>query len=131
MARRYIPASRTRSGSSSSSNTDAIRDQFLKELTSDANTLLQQLSQQFSQDLQNQSAQLLQGLFGDEDSSGIPGLSRLFSTGSRYLLANQPKVSTTTHESARSQDTTSQFRLSQSQAMAEASQAIGKGDKNL
>jgi hypothetical protein len=129
MTKRYIPSSRTSSGGSSNTSTDQLRDQFLRDLTQQANALLKQLSDQFTQDLQSQSAQLLSGLFGGE-SNGIAGLSQLVATGSKYLVS-QRVASQSTAESSRSLDTNAQFRLSQSQALAEANLAISKGEKNL
>ena len=126
MARRDIPSSRSKTGGTSS--TDQLRDQFIRELTDEAQKILSQ----FSQDLQAQSSQILSDVLGNGGGTegGLGGLGQLFSTGTRYLV-NRPTTSTTTVETAASQNATAAFRLSQSQTLAEANTLISKGDKNL
>jgi hypothetical protein len=127
MAKRYIPSSRSRSGVS----TNAVRDQFMKDLTKEAESLLKTYIQQFSDTLQSQSSSFLQGLFGDGSASASSsGLTSLFSAAST-LMKGHAKVTSNTAETDRSHEMESRFKLAQSQSLAEASALISKGDKNL
>ena len=129
MPSRYLPSQRTQTGTHA---TDALRDQFLRELARDAEALLGQLSQRFAQDAQSQAAQLSQALLGsggDLTSGGTGQLSGLLSLGTR-LLVPKPKTSESTVETQRSQAQGSSFRLSQTQSLAEAATALAKGEKN-
>ena len=127
MAKRYIPSRRSSSGA----NTNAVRDQFLKDLTKEAESLLKTYVQHFSDTLQSQSSNFLQGLLGDGSASASSGsLTSLFSAAST-LMKGQTKVSRSTAETNRSHEMESRFKLSQSQSLAEASALISKGDKNL
>ncbi len=120
--RRYLPSSRTRTNSA---DTNALRDQFVRQLTSEAEKIAKQFSDQFSQSLQSQAEQAFSG--GGFD---IGNLSKLVSSGVRYFV-NRPKTTSTTRESVRSIDSNAQFRVSNAQAAAEAQLALNKGDKNL
>ena len=125
MAKRYLPSSRTRSNSS-----DVVRDKFLKDLTKEAESLLKNYTQQFSESLQSQSNDFLQNLLGDGKSGSNSGLNGFFATASG-LFKTQTKTSSRTAETDRSKEVESRFKLSQTQSLAEASAAISKGDKNL
>ena len=57
-------------------------------------------------------------------------LGRFLAPATRLLLTRPTKTTETTVESSRSQATSAQFRLSQAQAYAEASQTLSRGDKN-
>jgi len=127
MAKRYIPSRRSSSGVS----TNAVRDQFLKDLTKEAESLLKTYVQQFSETLQSQSNSFLQGLFGDGSGSGsTSGLNSLFSAASTRMKG-QSKTTSSTTETNRSHEMESRFKLAQSQSLAEASALMSKGDKNL
>ena len=137
--RRYINSSRTRSNIY---DTSALRDQFIRQLTQEATSLLKQLSDEFTQTLQAQATQVFQGIAADSlgattadaatgsSSSTIGGIGKLLSTGARYLIS-RPVTTHQTQETSRSIASNSQFKVSAAQAAAEAQQAIGKGDKNL
>ena len=126
MVKRYIPAS-----SSSGINANTVRDQFLKDLTKEAEAMLKNYTQQFSETLQSQSSNFLQGLFGDGSGSGSAGgLNNLFSAAST-LLKGQSKTTSNTAETDRSKEIESRFKIAQGQSLAEASALISKGDKNL
>ncbi len=152
--RRYLPSSRTRSNTR---DTNAIRDQFLRELNQQATQLLTQFTSQFSQDLQAQVTQVTQAMQtiggvnvataaagsagdgGDDASSqtltdylanNINPLDQLAATGVRYLLT-RPTTSTQTIETSRSIQSASQFRVSAAQAAAQAQEALSQGNKNL
>ncbi len=129
---------RTRSRSSA----DLQREAFQKQLLREGEKLLEKLSHQFAQDLQTQLAQVLSNSAKIDSSGGgagssasdtagiVGGISQLLSTTVRYLVS-RPRTSSNTAESSRSQEVEERFRLSQSQAAAEASSAIYRGNKNL
>jgi hypothetical protein len=124
---RYIRAKRT---SSNSTTTDQLRDQFLRQLTREAEATLRQLTQQFNQDLERQSADFMGTLLGGNTSgSGSAGLFGIAASAGRYLF-NKPKTKESTRETTRSGEETERFRLSQSQLMAEANATIARGEKN-
>ena len=127
--KRYLPSIRTRSGSSARGTSEAqLRDQFLRQLKTEAESLLKQ----FTNDLQSQSSRILEGL-GSGNEGGFGGdasVNKLFATGVRYLIS-RPTTNENTAETARSQEATAGFRVSQAQALAEANQLISKGEKNL
>ena len=129
MVKRYLPSRR-----SSNTSSNAVRDQFIKDLTKEAESLLKSYTQQFADALQSQSANALQSLFGDGSSGGgggsANGLNGLFSAASA-LFKGSAKTTSTTAETDRSKEIESRFKVSQAQALAEASAAISKGDKNL
>lgn len=131
MASRYIKSSRT---SSTSKSTDKLQDQFIRELTEQAQKILKDMRDQFSDELQKQSADFFQSTLGDGESKTGGGsfnnFSGLFSAASR-LLVGKPKISKTSFISARSQEVDNRFKLSQAQSLAEAGITLSKGDKNL
>jgi hypothetical protein len=134
--KRFTHVIRTRSRSSE----DRQRDAFQKQLLRDGQKLLEKLSRQFADDLNAQLAQVLSGSArisrsggagSTSDTAGIVGgISQLLSTTVRYLVS-RPRTSSNTTESSRSQEVEERFRLSQSQAAAEASSSIYRGNKNL
>lgn len=137
--KRYTRAYRTRKNVT---DTSALRDQFIRDLTKEANAVILQLTQQFSETLQAQTAQAVTNIVAGDaapratgDASIAPGdtgtvgsITKLISTGVRYLI-NRPRTSTNTVETSRSADA-SAFRLSRSQAAAEAQIVMSMGDKN-
>jgi hypothetical protein len=138
MPRRYIRSYRTRKNVY---RTDALRDQFLRELTREADALMKQFNEQFAQTLQTQMNQALQGIVaGDsqapQSTNGQPevdtlgSVGQLLSTGARYLIS-RPRTSRSTQETSRSYDAESSFRLSRAQALAEAQTHMQHGEKNL
>lgn len=134
--RRYIPSRRTRSNTI---DTSALRDQFIRQLTNEANVLLLKLSGEFSETLQAQIAQATQAIVAGDgqnvaaNTTGAPGtigsIGQLLATGARFLVS-RPKTSRNSQESSRSIAATTQFRLSNAQAAAEAQSALNKGEKN-
>jgi hypothetical protein len=135
--RRFIRSSRTRKNVI---NTSQLRDDFIRQLARESEALLQQLSAQFSQDLQAQVTQTFQGIIAQNgpvngvtpnpEAGSIGGVGQLLSTGVRLLLS-RPKTSRSTRESARSIAAGAQLRLSAGQAAAEAQISLSRGDKNL
>ena len=127
---RYIRARRT---SSNSSNTELtrLRDQFIRQLTREAEASLKQLSQQFSQDLERQSSSFLSGLLDGNSPDGAAGqgFTGFVSSASRYLFS-RPRIKESTRESSRSEQESERFRLSQSQLLAETNAMIARGEKN-
>jgi hypothetical protein len=112
------------------SETDQLHDQFIRQLTREAQTILKQMSQDFSEDLEKQSASLLEAFSGGDNVAAGKGLTQLFSTGMRYLFS-RPRITSNTTESSRSKEAEDRFRVGQSQMMAEANMTIARGDKNL
>lgn len=133
--KRYLPSRRTRSNVL---DTSALRDQFIRDLTREAEALMKQLMEQFTQTLQTQAAQAFQGIVAGDSTTPAPmgeagtlgSVGQLLSTGVRYLVS-RPQTSHHSAESQRSVDAQSAFRLSSAQHMAEAQQAIQRGEKNL
>jgi hypothetical protein len=134
--RRFTRARRSRRNIT---QTSALRDQFLRDLTREADALMKQLSEQFNQTLQTQVAQAFQGIIpgdvaspaptaGANDTGTIGSISQLLATGARYLIS-RPRTSRDTAETARSYAADSAFRVSQAQAMAEAQALMSHGDK--
>lgn len=131
MVRRYFTSTRR------NKLPQTLQDEALNSLRQQTDTLLRQLTQQFVRDLQaiqQQAARDFASGSGGGDGGGSGGLagsfSSLFSAGASYLFG-RPKVTTGRGvESARSIDANRQFRLSQAQALAEASQVLSSGDKN-
>ena len=133
MVSRYIRSSRSSSGGRS---TSALQDQFIRELTQEAQKVLKDLSGQFSRDLESQSSNFLQNLYGQgangdgQSGFGSANVASLFANASR-LFARTPKARVTTSESARSREVESRFKLAQAQSLAEAGVLLNKGEKNL
>lgn len=136
--KRYTRSYRTRKNVN---DTSALRDQFIRDLTKEANAVILQLTQQFNETLQAQTAQALMNIVagdtaaaasGSTSAVGEPGtigsITKLLSTGVRFL-SSRPRTSERTTETSRSIDASS-FKLSRSQAMAEAQIVMSLGDKN-
>lgn len=134
--RRTIRSSRTRKNVIA---TSALRDQFIRQLASEADALLKQALEQFNQTIQTQAAQAVRGIVAGDTAPGIgtdgsqPGtigsIGQLLATGARYLVS-RPRTARDTVETSRSIDANTSFRLSQSQASIEASAALDRGGKN-
>ncbi len=139
--KRYLPSSRTRS---SITTTSALGDQLIREFTKQAQSIMQELATQFTDTLQQQSAQIVTrasgfstsgtadvgGTVAGSNADQIGGIGQLLNTGARYLIS-RPRTSTNTAETGRSIDTASQFRVSTAQSAAEAQQMLNRGSKNL
>lgn len=135
--KRYIPSRRSRKNVYEPS---ALRDQFIRQLTLEAEALMKQLSEQFNQTLQTQLTQAFQGIVaGDTQAQGTTGtpqlnsigsIGQLLSLGARYLVS-RPRTSRNSIETSRSIANEVEFRTSRAQQLAEAQQAIGQGEKNL
>ncbi len=126
---RMIRARRT---TTASLDTNQLRDQFIRELTRDAERTLRQLSDQFNQDLERQGNDFMASLLGTEGGSSRSlgnSMIGLF-TSAKNSLFNRPRTRETEQESQRSNIEETRFRLSQSQWMAEASATMSKGEKN-
>lgn len=127
---RMIRSWRSRSGDAVRQvDTDQLREQFIRQLTNEAESALKTMSLQFTQDMQRQSSEFLGGLFGGESGSGNSSTFGMFANAGRYFL-NRQKTTGSTQESLRSREEESRFRLSQSQALAEAQASFAKGSKN-
>jgi hypothetical protein len=131
-----MPRILSRSGRSQ----NQLKDQLLKQLQSEGEKILKQMASQFAEGLDKQIQDALQSSLGGWRGGGsgngtsiggfsIDGLGNIFSTAITYL-ANRPHTTRSTRESTRSQAMANAFRLSNSQAAAEATAALGKADKN-
>jgi hypothetical protein len=122
--------------------TSALRDQFIRQLTSEAEALVKQWSDQFNQTLQTTVTQAFQGIVAStQNASSAPtttsagefnsvgSVGNLLATGVRYLVS-RPRTSRDTQESSRSIDANNSFKLSQAQSAAQMQETLNKGDKN-
>ncbi len=118
MTKRYLPSNRT-----TTSDLNAVRDKFLRDLNKEADALLQSYTKLL--------AQSLQSAFDGSGSISDAGLASLATSAGKYFNNSAPKTTRSTRETDRSREVESRFKLSNSQSLAEAGSAIGKGDKNL
>lgn len=130
---KYIRRTRT----SKTSSSDKLRDALLRDLEKEGEKLLKKMATQFTRDLEKESSRVLQGLLpGGKGSSGnalgsagLEAATSLIGSLITYAIS-KPKTTTSTRESDRSQAADSQFRLSRSQAMAEATAQLARSDRN-
>jgi len=109
----------------------AEKNRILTQLQNEGDRLVQQLHDQFARELAKQMAQVSSagnGSGGGGDSSAVSNYTALFSSAMRYLL--RPQAKTNMQETSRSREALQQFRLSQSQAAAEAQATLTRGQKN-
>ena len=135
--KRYIKSRRSRSNVQ---ETSALRDQFIRQLTLEMDALVKSQLEQFNQTLNAQVAQAFQGIVAGDNpnqpTSGTPQLNsissvgQLLSLGARYLVS-RPRTSRNSSETSRSIANEAEFRTSRAQQLAEAQQAIARGEKNL
>ena len=111
--KRFIASSRSRSNIT---NNSAVGDQLIREFTAQAQSIMQELSAQFADQLQAQADQILQsniasafadsadavdgaaGAEGGDGDSTAGALGQLFNTAGRYL-ASRPRTSSSTGSS--------------------------------
>jgi len=135
--RRYLKSRRSRENIV---DTNALRDQFIRQLTLEADALIKQQMDQFNQTLQTQVARAFQGIVagdsqtqvttGQPEPGTIGSFGQLLSLGARYLVS-RPRTSRSSAESQRSVNIEVEFRTSRAQQLAEAQQMIAGGEKNL
>lgn len=110
-----------------------LRDQLMRQLESEAQKLLKQMASDFSATLANESQRVLKdalsGLSSGEFLSS-QGVANLLSSAVNYAIS-RPRTRTSTQESGRSRATDRQFRLSRSQAAAEAGASLARAERNL
>ena len=118
-------------------NNKDYQNRIVRQLQNEADRILQQMREQFVRDLKQQLADAIQSESTSSASSdgsssgsneGSPNYTSLFSSAMRYLL--RPKANISQQETSRSAATLQQFRLSQSQAAAEANAALVRAKKN-
>lgn len=122
----------------SRSSSDSLRDALLKDLEKEGQKLLKQMASQFSRDLEKEGTRVLQGLIpgsgaGGKDGASLPGIetaASLIGTLVSYAIS-KPKTTTRSGESSRSKEAESRFRISQSQAMLQASSELARSERNL
>ncbi len=115
-----------------STSTDKLRNQLLNELQKEAEQMLKQMAQQFADSLNETAQTSLSDIASGADGGGsslTSGLPQIFSSA-LGLIFNRPQVKVSTSQSSRSLVSDQQFRLSQSQAAAQASAQLAKGTKN-
>lgn len=129
---KYIRRTRT----SKSSSTDHLRDALLRDLEKEGEKLLKKMATQFTRDLEKESGRVLQGLMGSGKggdgavaSAGLQAATSLIGSLVGYAIA-KPKTTSSTRESDRSKAADADFRLSRSQAMAEATAQLARSDRN-
>lgn len=115
-------------------SSDALRNELLRDLESEGKKILKQLTNQFTSDLQNAGGKFLQELFskgsGSDGLVSSSSITNLLGSAVSYAIS-RPKTSTSSKESSRSREAEERFRLSRSQALAEAGSELTRGDKNL
>lgn len=115
---------------------EEFRRAMLRQLEGDAETLLNGFKQKFQEDISKtltETLRLLQSSAGG-DSSGVfplPSLGGITRILGSVLGRTRARTSSVMRESGRSQEAFAQFRLSQSQSLAEANDALTLGDKTL
>lgn len=121
--------------SSKKSGTDGLRDALLRDLEKEGEKLLKKMATQFSKDLEKEGGRVMQSLLsGSKDGKGSIGNAGMEAAGNlisslvSYAIS-KPKTTTSTRESDRSR-AESEFRLSRSQAMAEATSQLARSDRN-
>lgn len=112
---------------------ELLRNELRRNLERDAQQLLSGLRQQLTQELQFAFSQALAPNAGNASSneafSSVSGLTRIVSSILR--LTARPRTTTNSYETARSHDAMSQFKLSRGQSMADMSDELGAGNRNL
>lgn len=116
-------------------STEQLSDLLLKELEKEGQRLLKQMASQFSRDLEKEGARVLQGLLPGNtgNSSAMPGIqtaASLIGTLVSYAIS-KPSTTTSTSESTRSREAEQRFRVSQGQAMQQASSELTRAERQL
>ena len=115
--------------------TGGYSNRITQQMQNEADRILQDFRNQLAKDLVKQTdamAQIIDNFSktGNLDFSPINlnDFSSLLPVAFKYLV--RPQASTTVQESSRSQASQQQFRLSQSQAAAEAAATLANAQKN-
>lgn len=113
---------------------ESLRNELRKTLERDTQKLLNDARQQFTKELQalfTQSTRQTSSSIGNDSFSSVGSLSRI--VNSIVRLASRPRVRTSSSsvESARSQDTSNQFRLSRGQIVADSYAELNSSERNL
>ncbi len=105
-------------------------NQLLQQLQNEGNRLIQQMRDQFARELLQQVRKSETETAGSSgaDGASLSSFNALFSGALKFLSLGRSKTSA--QETIRSSSTRQQFRLSQSQAAAEANAALVRGQKN-
>ena len=123
---------------SSTTGVDKLRNQLLSDLQKEAQQILDQMTQQFTANLNSTVQDSLATASAGSDTDALDssisgtfsnGLPQLFTAGLNYIF-NRPSTSISSSQTSRSIASDQQFRLSQSQAAAQAMAALARGNKN-
>jgi len=140
MKRFVFSKSKSHSNQEAARLSDALRQEMLRTLEREANTLLKGLQSQFEKDLSRSLSESLRFINsnatasspgngqGSSTANALAGLTRMIGS---VLRLSRPSVRSNSAETGRSQEAFSQLRLSRAQSMAEASEALGAGDRSL
>lgn len=121
-----------------SRSSNQLRDQLLKDLQKEGEKILKKLATDFTADINKHLGDALQSALGGSGKSGggsggapfsLDSLGNIFTSAITYLVS-RPRTTRSTAESSRSKAMTDSFRLSRSQAAAEAQLAMGKAQRN-
>lgn len=109
-----------------------LRDQLMRQLENEAEKLLKQMAADFSRDLASESQRVLKDAlsgWANGDAFTGQGIGNLLTTAVNYTFS-RPRTRQSTQESARSAATDQRFRLSRSQAAAEAAAGLAQAERN-
>jgi hypothetical protein len=109
-----------------------LRDQLLRQLENEGQKIIKQMASEFSSTLASESQRVIKDAIGslrNGDAFSAQGAVNLLSSAVNYAVS-RPRVSSSTRETERSQTAEQQFRLSRTQAAAEAAASLNQGNKN-
>lgn len=116
---------------------EELQRTMLRQLEREAETMLGGLRDRFQNDLSQsltEALRLLQSSAGGVRESGtspLPSLGGIVRILGSVAGQRRTRTSSVTAESGRSQEAFQQFRLSQSQSLAEASDTLARGSKSF
>ena len=140
MKRFIFSKTKTRNNQEAARLNDALRQEMLRTLEREANTLLKGLQSQFEKDLSRSLSESLRFIDSNANTNSAGGgqglgTSNAFASLTRVigsvLRLRRSSVRSNSQETTRSQEAFSQFRLSRAQSVAEASEALGAGERSL
>lgn len=138
---------RTRATRSSRSSSDSLRDAMLKQLEREGEKLLKRMMGDFSRTLEKETGRILGDVLGGSNRAGAGrtrgngagegGLQTSLVSSAASLVSllvaersNRVRTQTSSSESRRSRETEQAFRVSRTQSMAEATQALARSERN-
>ncbi|MFO0110077.1 MAG: hypothetical protein ACK52W_06045 [Alphaproteobacteria bacterium] len=140
MKRFVFSKSKSYSNSETSRLNDTLRQEMLRTLEREANTLLKGLQSQFEKDLNRSLSDTLRSINNTatannigsgQRSSTVNILTGLTGAFGSLLRLRRPNMQSNSTETSRSQEAFNQFRLSRAQTLAEAGEALEAGERSL